>query len=71
MTITFGNPHKREAIWTLSRNPDVPGWETDAAYAGHGLTPRQAKELADAANNAWTYSRARKKAIRLNKKAAT
>ncbi len=64
-------PNKREAIWTLSRNPNATGWETDAAYVGYGLTYAQAKEIADAANNAWVYKQARKNVIRLNKKVTT
>ena len=41
---------RRERIWTVSRDPDRPGWETDCACDGYGLTYREAKELADAAN---------------------
>lgn len=36
--------------WTVSRDPNKPGWETDCGYPGYGLTYAQAKELADAAN---------------------
>lgn len=43
---------KNEAYWTLSQNPNKPGWETDSAQPGYGLTYAQAKTLADAANKA-------------------
>jgi len=39
-----------EAVWTVSLNAGMPGWETDCGYPGYGLTYAQAKELADAAN---------------------
>jgi hypothetical protein len=37
-------------VWTLSRTPGVPGWETDSGYSGYGLKYADARELADAAN---------------------
>jgi hypothetical protein len=39
-----------DAVWTLSRDPDTTGWETDGGTSGYGLTFADAKELADAAN---------------------
>lgn len=43
---------KEEKIWTLSRDPEEEGWETDCGEPGYGLTYADAKELADAANAA-------------------
>jgi len=37
-------------IWTLSRDPRVPGWNTDCGCPGYGLTRADADELAHAAN---------------------
>jgi hypothetical protein len=39
-------------IWTVSRNPDETGWETDTGCGGYGLTKADAEELANAANRA-------------------
>lgn len=36
--------------WTVSLNPDKPGWETDMGCPGYGLTKALAEELAEAAN---------------------
>jgi hypothetical protein len=44
------DPRPEEAIWTLSRDPNDTGWETDAGYDGYGLTKKDAEELANAAN---------------------
>ena len=37
-------------IWTVSRNPNLPGWETDMGCDGYGLTKAEADFLAQAAN---------------------
>ena len=37
-------------VWTLSRNPNDTGWETDSGCSGYGLLKRDAEELASAAN---------------------
>lgn len=37
-------------IWTLSRSPREPGWETDGGYGNYGLLRADAEELARAAN---------------------
>lgn len=39
-----------ECVWTLSRNPHTPGWNTDSGFPGYGLCKREAEELAFAAN---------------------
>ena len=39
-----------EHVWTLSRDPNDTGWETDSGYSGYGLLKRDAEELANAAN---------------------
>lgn len=36
--------------WTVSRDPDETGWETDSGFVGYGLTKHDAEELANAAN---------------------
>ena len=38
------------AVWTLSRVPGEPGWETDSGFSGYGLTYADARELADGAS---------------------
>ena len=38
------------AVWTLSRDPDETGWNTDSGYSGYGLLKADAEELANAAN---------------------
>jgi len=44
-------PDDRDArVWTLSRNKDYTGWETDSGFNGYGLTKADAEELASAAN---------------------
>jgi hypothetical protein len=50
-------PPKTDLVWTISRDPTMPGWETDGGYAGYGLTWKAATELADAANAAWEARR--------------
>jgi hypothetical protein len=37
-------------VWTVSRDPNDTGWETDSGYPGYGLTKHDAEELANAAN---------------------
>ena len=44
---------KQDRVWTVSRNPDEPGWITDGSYDGYGLTWADATELMEAANAAW------------------
>lgn len=39
-----------EKVWTVSRDPEKPGWETDGGFSGYGLTKADAQFLADAAN---------------------
>ena len=39
-----------DCVWTLSRNPDEIGWETDSGCPGYGLLKEDAEELAGAAN---------------------
>ena len=41
---------KADLSWTVSRNPDYTGWETDCAQPRYGLSYSDAKELADGAN---------------------
>ena len=42
----------QETIWTVSRQPDECGWQTDGGCHGYGLTKADAQFLADAANRA-------------------
>ena len=44
------DPQPHERVWTVSRDPDETGWETDCGYNGYGLTKADAEELANAAN---------------------
>lgn len=37
-------------VWTVSRDPNDIGWETDSGCPGYGLTKNDAEELANAAN---------------------
>lgn len=46
------HPAPEDEIWTVSREPDRAGWNTEGGHAGYGLTKAQADELADAANSA-------------------
>jgi hypothetical protein len=39
-----------EKVFTVSTDPNKPGWETDGGYDGYGLTKAQAQFLVDAAN---------------------
>ena len=39
-----------DCVWTLSRNPDEIGWETDSGCPGYGLLKKDAEELVGAAN---------------------
>lgn len=39
-----------ECYWTVSRNQNYPGWETDSGCHSYGLTKADAQFLADAAN---------------------
>jgi hypothetical protein len=37
-------------VWTVSKDPNNDGWETDGGYPGYGLPKKDAEELANAAN---------------------
>lgn len=39
-----------ELIWTVSRDPTWPGWETDSGCPRYGLCKADAEFLAQAAN---------------------
>jgi hypothetical protein len=39
------------SVWTVSRDPNDIGWETDSGCPGYGLIKNDAEELANAANN--------------------
>jgi hypothetical protein len=39
-----------EKVFTVSNDPNEPGWDTDGGYDGYGLTKAQAQFLVDAAN---------------------
>lgn len=39
------DPTPEAKIWTISRNPAEPGWETDGGHPGYGLTKTEAKEI--------------------------
>jgi hypothetical protein len=39
-------------VWTVSRDPEAPGWETDGGAEGYGLTRADAEFLAATANKA-------------------
>ena len=43
-------PNPEEHVWTISRDPNDTGWETDSGYSGYGLLKKDAEELANAAN---------------------
>ena len=43
-------PNPEEHVWTISRDPNDTGWETDGGYSGYGLLKKDAEELANAAN---------------------
>jgi len=43
-------PYEERQIWTISKDPERCGWETDSGYDGYGLTKKDADELANAAN---------------------
>ena len=47
---TYDEGSERDAakVWTVSRDPHVPGWETDAGCPGYGLTRKDAEFLARA-----------------------
>ena len=38
------------AVWTVSLDPEHPGWTTDSGCSGYGLTKNLAQFLCDAAN---------------------
>ncbi len=44
------DPPEGRRIWTLSRDPNVPGWNTDSGCSGYGLLKADAEWLAAAAN---------------------
>ena len=37
-------------VWTVSKDPNNDGWETDGGYPGYGLPKKDAEELANAGN---------------------
>jgi hypothetical protein len=37
-------------VWTVSKDPNNVGWETDSGHCGYGLPKKDAEELANAAN---------------------
>ena len=39
-----------DRVWTVSKDPNKPGWETDCGYQGYGLTKADAEFLVSAAN---------------------
>lgn len=41
---------KEDPIWTVSKNPDEEGWETDMGANGYGLMKSEAEWLAAAGN---------------------
>lgn len=43
-------PPEKERVWTVSRDPEKPGWNTDGGYEGYGLTRKEAEYLCNAAN---------------------
>lgn len=43
-------PSPEKAIWTLSCDPNIPGWNTDGGYEGYGLAKDIADFLAESAN---------------------
>lgn len=43
-------PEPDEYVWTISRDPNETGWETDSGFNGYGLLKADAEELANAAN---------------------
>lgn len=43
-------PDENSAVWTLSRDPDDTGWETDSGCSGYGMMKADAEELANAAD---------------------
>ncbi len=40
----------KDKVWTLSTDPKKTGWETDAGYAGYGLTKAAAEAIASVWN---------------------
>ena len=45
------DPAPDEKIWTISKNPGEPGWNTDSGFRGYGLTKADAEVLVAAAND--------------------
>lgn len=45
-----GSERDEAAVWTLSENPNEPGWSTDMGISGYGLTRVKAEFLCMAAN---------------------
>jgi hypothetical protein len=48
--LPFRDPNPRDHVWTVSKNKDMPGWDTDSGCDGYGLTRVEADFLAAAAN---------------------
>ena len=44
------DPSPEDSIWTLSKDPSKPGWNTDSGCRGYGLKKADAEELAFTAN---------------------
>jgi hypothetical protein len=45
----------RGLVWTLSRDPDAPGWETDKATAGYGMPRHVAESIVTILNAAAVF----------------
>ena len=44
------SPDDDDEIWTVSKDPNKTGWNTDSGYEGYGLKKADAEFLAAAAN---------------------
>ena len=45
-----GYPDPTDQVFTVSKDPNKPGWDTDSGCEGYGLTQPEADFLAAAAN---------------------
>jgi hypothetical protein len=45
------NGHQRDGDWTLSTDPETPGWNHDGGYPGYGLSAANAAFVALAVNS--------------------
>jgi len=41
---------KDKSCWSITTNPDYPGWNTDSAYYGYGLPKELAQWICDQLN---------------------